>query len=86
MLKSNTNSVKVGPYIFQPTKYDENNNLYCKIVKRHKYKKFVKDTCKLTGIYNFAEGKFTIIFCSKDFLNHQHSKLLNMFLKEYDWV
>lgn len=83
---SKTNSIKIGPYIFQPTKYDKNNNLYCKIVKRHEYKNFVRDTCKLTGIYNFDEEKFTIIFCSKDFLNHKHSKLLNMFLKEYDWI
>lgn len=86
MTKSATNSVKCGPYIFQPTKYDQNDNLLCKIVKRHQYKKHIRDVCKLTGVYNFNNNTFNIIWVSKGFLNHKHNKMLNFFLKEYDWV
>lgn len=82
---SETNSLKRGPYIFQPTKYDANGDLYCMIVKRHKYKKFVNDKCKLTGIYHFNTNKFDIIHTTSDWFNHNHKKLLNWFLKQYEW-
>lgn len=82
---SKTNSCKCGSYIFQPTKYDDNGNLYCMIVKRHKYKKFINDKCKLTGLYNFDTNKFDIIYSSLDFMNHNHKKMLDWFLKQYDW-
>jgi hypothetical protein len=86
MTKSKTNSVKVGPYYFQPTKYDDNGDLYCKIVKRRTYKQFVKDKCKLTGIYHFDTGEFEIIYTTPDWFNHNHKKMLDFFLKEYDWA
>lgn len=87
--KSKTNSVRRGPYVFQPTKYDKQGNLYCKLSNRHEYfdgKKYINDRCKLTGLYHFDTGKFEIIWMSEDFLNHRHKKLLNYFLKEYDWL
>ena len=86
MTKSKTNSVKVGPYYFQPTKYDKNGNLYCMIFKRHTYKRFKNDKCKLTGLYNFDTQKFEIIYTAPDWLNHNHKKMLEFFLKEYDWI
>lgn len=86
MTKSKTNSVRVGPYYFQPTKYDKEGNLYCMIVKRHAYKKYVNDKCKLTGLYNFDTGEFKIIHVAESWLNHNHQKMLNFFLKEYDWA
>lgn len=76
-MKSATNSVKCGPYVFQPTKYDDNGDLYCMIVKRNK--------CKLTGLYHFDTNKFEIIWTSEGFMNHSHKKMLDFFLKEYDW-
>lgn len=82
---SKTNSISRGPYVFQPTKYDKDGNLYCKLSKRHKYKQYVKDTCKLTGLYNFDTGKFEIIHESEGFMNRGHKKLLNWFLEQYDW-
>lgn len=85
MMKSSTNSVKCGPYVFQPTKYDDNGDLYCMIVKRHTYKKFVNDRCKLTGLYHFDTNEFEIIWTSEGFMNHSHKKMLDFFLKEYDW-
>ena len=86
MTKSKTNSVKVGPYYFQPTKYDNDGNLYCMIFKRHTYKKFKNDKCKLTGLYHFDTGEFEIIYTTPDWLNHNHKKMLDFFLKEYDWI
>ena len=77
MMKSATNSVKCGPYVFQPTKYDDNGDLYCMIVKRNK--------CKLTGLYHFDTNEFEIIWTSEGFINHSHKKMLDFFLKEYDW-
>lgn len=84
-MKSATNSVKCGPYIFQPTKYDDNGDLYCMIAKRHIYRKFVNDKCKLTGKYSFDTDTFYIIYTTPDFLNHNHMKMLSWFLKQYDW-
>ena len=86
MTKSKTNSVKVGPYYFQPTKYDNDGNLYCMIFKRHTYKKFKNDKCKLTGLYHFDTGEFEIIYTTPDWLNSNHKKMLEFFLKEYDWI
>ena len=84
---SATNSVRRGPYIFQPTKYDKNGNLYCTLIKQHTYNKFVNNRCKLTGLYNFNTETFEIIFCSPGFLDkNNHKKLLNWFLKQYDWI
>ena len=76
-MKSATNSVKCGPYVFKPTKYDDNGDLYCMIVKGNK--------CKLTGLYHFDTNKFEIIWTSEGFMNHSHKKMLDFFLKEYDW-
>lgn len=76
-MKSATNSVKCGPYVFQPTKYNDNGDLYCIIVKRNK--------CKLTGLYHFDTNEFEIIWTSEGFMNHSHKKMLDFFLKEYDW-
>ena len=88
---SKTNSISCGPYVFQPTKYDNNGDLYCMIVKRHTYTDkrtkhtFVNDKCKLTGLYKFDENKFEIIYTTPEFMNRGHKKLLNWFLKQYDW-
>jgi hypothetical protein len=82
---SATNSIKCGTYVFQPTKYDQNDNLLCKIVKRYQYKKHIKDICKLTGVYNFDTDSFNVIYTTPDFLNHDHIKMLRWFLKQYDW-
>ena len=75
---SKTNSIHRGPYIFKPTKYDKDDNLYCMIVKNNK--------CKLTGLYNFETKKFEIIYEVPGFMNHNHKKMLNWFLKQYDWI
>lgn len=83
MTKSKTNSVKSGKYTFQPIKYDENGNLYCVLYRLNSHHKQV---CKLTGLYNFDEEKFELIFVADGWMNHNHKKLLNFFLKEYDWV
>ena len=82
---SATNSIKCGPYIFQPTNYDDNGNLYCMIVTRHTYKKVVNDKCKLAGLYNFDTDSFKVIYSSPYFLNRNHKKMLSWFLKQYDW-
>lgn len=82
--KSKTNSVRIGKYKFQPTKYDESGNLYCKIIKVHKYKQFTNKKCKLTLLYNF-EGSYKIIF-NNGWLTPKHQKLLIYFLKQYDWI
>ncbi len=83
---SKTNSVSCGPYLFQPTRYDENGDLFCKLVKIERYKRHVHETCKLTGLYHFDTNEFEIIYAYKDFLNSKHKKMLNNFLKEYDWL
>ena len=83
---SKTNSVSCGPYSFQPTRYNDDGDLYCKIVKMDKYKNFVHEKCKLTGLYHFDTNKFEIIYAYKDFLNVKHKKMINKFLKEYDWL
>lgn len=86
---SKTNSIKRDKYKFQPTKYDQNNNLYCKLTKCVIYKNgnkiYKKEVCKLTGLYNFETEKFEIIFTTKKFFNKNHKKLLRLFLKQYDW-
>ena len=76
--KSKTNSIKSDGYKFQPVKYDKDGNLYCKIEKSNKI--------KLTGIYNFEKEKFEIIWIENNWLTNKHKKLLNFFLKGYDWV
>lgn len=80
--KSKTNSVRIGKYKFQPTKYDESGNLYCKLVKLSRVEK-----CKLTLLYKFDTGTYDLIFVSKDWMiKRNHKKLLELFLKEYDWI
>ena len=76
--KSKTNSIKSGNYKFQPTKYDKDGNLYCKIEKNNKV--------KLTGIYNFENENFEIIWVQNNWLTNKHKKLLNFLLEGYDWV
>lgn len=82
MIKSKTNSVKVGKYRFQPTKYDKDNNLYCAIYRDGAH----GEKCKLTLLYKFKEETYDIIWVEDGWLNHNHKKLLDFFLKEYDWV
>lgn len=86
---SKTNSIRRDKYKFQPTKYDQNNNLYCKLTKCVIYKngnKFSeKEVCKLTGLYNFETETFEIIFTTEEFFTRKHKKLLQWFLKQYDW-
>lgn len=80
--KSKTNSVKSGKYRFQPTKYDKDNNLYCAIYRNGIYRK----KCKLTLLYNFEKENFEIIWVEDGWLTNKHKKLLNFFLKGYDWI
>ena len=82
MVKSKTNSVKVGKYKFQPTKYDKYGNLYCTIYRNDSR----EQKCKLTLLYKFEEGTYEIIWVEDGWLNHNHKKMLNFFLKEYDWI
>ena len=87
MLRSKTNSYtffvpQVGKFKFQPTRYDENNNLLCALYRKssNKWK------CKLTGRYNFEKEEFEIIWQYEGFLeNPKHKKLLTYTLKQYDW-
>ena len=37
-------------------------------IKRHTYKKFVNDKCKLTGLYHFDTKKFDIIYVAPGFI------------------
>ena len=92
MNKSKTCSVRSGPYYFQPTKYDSQGNVFCKIVKRKSWKQYTKDSCKLTGLYIFERNAFVVRYISQDWmslvnkrLNSKHSKMLRFFLSEYDW-
>lgn len=82
MTKSKTNSVKAGKYRFQPIKYDKDNNLYCVIYRNGAH----GEKCKLTLLYKFEEETYEIIWVEEGWFNHNHKKLLNFFLKEYDWI
>ena len=83
MTKSKSNSVKVGKYTFQPTRYDADNNLYCSLYRLNSHEKKV---CKLTGIYKFDEDVFEIIYIEEGWLlTNKHKKLLDFMLNEYDW-
>lgn len=81
MMKSKTNSLRVGKYIFRPTKYNDEGNLYCAIYRNGSH----GEKCKLTLLYKFDTETYEIIWIENDWLNHNHKKLLNFFLKEYDW-
>ena len=89
-MKSQTNSVTRSKYVFQPIRYDDNDNLICKLVRRSKCKvknKIVnRDKCKLTGIYDFNKGEFIIKWTAEGFLTKSHKRLLDYFLREYDWI
>ena len=76
--KSKTNSIKSDGHKFQPTKYDKDGNLCCELKKSNEI--------KLTGIYNFEKEKFEIIWVENNWLTNKHQKLLNFFLKGYDWI
>lgn len=78
MLRSKTNSVKIGKNKFQPTKYDKDGNLYCAIYR--------KNCCKLTLLYKFKEETYNIIWVAEGWLTNRHKKLLKLFLKEFDWL
>lgn len=82
MMKSKTNSVKVGKYRFLPTKYDKDDNLYCTIYEYTAQEK----KCKLTLLYKFTEETYEIIWVEDNWLNNKHNKLLEFFLKEYEWI
>ena len=88
-MRSETNSVSHSKYVFQPKRYDENDNIICVLSKRTKYKnngKYLhRDKHKLTGVYKFDENKFVITWVADGFYNASHKKLLNYFLKEYEW-
>lgn len=49
---SSTNSLRRDKYVFQPKRYDDNDNIICALSKRTMYKNgkkfFNKDKCKLT--------------------------------------
>lgn len=83
MTKSITNSVKSGKYTFQPTKYDDNGNLYCMLYRLNAHNKKV---CKVTGLYKFDEDKFELIFVAEGWMTNNHKKLLEFLLNEYDWT
>ena len=87
---SSTNSLKRDKYVFQPKRYDDNDNIICVLSKRTMYKNgkkfFNKDKCKLTGIYDFEKEEFVITWVAEGFMNASHKKLLNYFLKQYDWI
>ena len=84
MTKSKSNSVKVGKYTFQPTRYDADNNLYCSLYRLNSHEKKI---CKLTGIYKFDEDVFEIIYIEEGWLlTNKHKKLLDFMLNEYDWT
>lgn len=81
-IKTKTNGIHRDKYLFQPTKYDENDNLYCAIYRNgaHGHK------CKMTILYKFDESTYDIIWVEEGWLNHNHKKLLNWFLEQYDWL
>lgn len=78
---SKTNSFTRGKYTFQPTKYDENGNLYWALYRKGCH----KPKCKVTGIYKFGEDKVELIYVAENWMNHKHRKLLDYMLNEYDW-
>ena len=86
---SSTNSLRRDKYVFQPKRYDDNGNLICVLSKRITYKngkKFIKkDKCKLTGVYDFEKEEFIITWVAEGFMNASHKKLLNYFLKKYEY-
>ena len=82
MMKSKTNSVKVGKYRFLHTKYDNDGNLYWTIYEYTEQEK----KRKLTLLYKFAEETYEIICVEDNWLNNKHKKLLEFFLKEYEWI
>ena len=83
MLKSKSNSVRSGKYIFQPKRYDKDDNLICAIYRENSHK---KEVCKLTGVYKFDEDKFEVLWEDDNWLtSNKHLKLLKFFLEEYDW-
>lgn len=85
MTKSKSNSVKVGKYTFQPTRYDADNNLYCSLYYR--LNSHEKRICKLIGIYKFDEDVFEIIYIEEGWLlTNKHKKLLDFILNKYDWI
>ncbi len=83
MMKSATNSVRRGKYIFQPTKYDDNGNIYCSLYRLDSNNKRV---CKVTGFYDLNNEKFELIYIAEGWMNHNHKRILNFLLSQYDWV
>jgi len=84
MIRSKTNSIRSGKYIFQPTKFDKEDNLCCSLYRINAHKKKV---CKLTGTYFFNEDRFKINWKEDNWiLNRKHKDLINFFLNEYDWA
>ena len=79
---SKSNSFALGKYIFQPTKYDENGNLYWTLYRQGCH----KSTCKVIGIYKFNEEKSELIYVAEGWMNYNHKKLLKFILKQYDWT
>jgi len=83
MLKSKTNSVKSGKYIFQPIEYDEDDNLVCRLYRKNSK---TKKICKMIGTYLFNEEGFEINWIEDGWkLNREHKKLIKFLLNEYDW-
>lgn len=83
MLRSKTNSVSLGAYRFQPTKYDEDGNLYCALYRNGAH----GEKCKVTILYKFNEETYDIIWADQDWISlSKNKKLLKFFLKQYDWV
>lgn len=80
--KTKTNGIHRNKYLFQPTKYDENDNLYCSIYRNGTN----GPKCKMTILYKFKEGTYDTIWVEEGWLNHNHQKLLNWFLEKYDWL
>jgi len=78
---SNTNSLSIGKYTFQPTKYDEHGNLFWGLYRKGCH----KPKCKVTGIYKFEEEVTELIYVAENWMNNKHNKLLKYFLKQYDW-
>ncbi len=77
-----TNGLHRDNYLFQPTKYDKNNNLYCSLYRNGSH----GQKCKLTMLYKFEEGTYDIIWVEHNWLNRNHRKLLQWFLEQYDWI
>lgn len=78
MFRSKSNSVKLVKYKFQPTRFNENNELFCSLTRNGK--------CKLTGKYNFEFKTFEILYTYPNWFNAKHQRLLKKFLREYDWL